>query len=99
MEAICALSGSLKETLSVYIYNIFPILIDSVNEVDNNEPLLISLRIFRLLFKNHRLSKDHSYLKRSDDIAKFLQKALNHNETRIMTAGLSVAGLFLCALL
>jgi len=99
MEAICALSGSLKEKLSLYISNILPIMFSSSNEKDNNEPLLVSLRIFRLLFKNHRLSSDHSYLKQSDEIVKFLLFALNHKETKIMTAGLSVAGLFLCTLL
>lgn len=72
-----------------------PVIFSTIQETQNFDPLLDSLRILRTLFKYATPGTLYNFLKETSQIQDILLASLSHEYSRVVGTGLSVTGSFM----
>jgi hypothetical protein len=73
-----------------------PVLEETVTEKSNSDPLLLSLKVLKSIFKGKL--QNSNYHKQASRVQNILLGALNHDYSKVVASGLQVTGLFFSTL-
>jgi hypothetical protein len=86
LSVLSALAQALQSQLDAHFDLILPVLEETVNEKSNSDPLLLSLKVLKSIFRGK--VQNSNYHKQADRVQKILLGALNHDYSKVVASGL-----------
>lgn len=96
LSVLAALAQALQSQLDAHFDTILPVLEETITEKSNSDPLLLSLKVLKSIFKG-KLENSNVH-KQANRVQNILLGALNHDYSKVVASGLQVTGLFFSTL-